>query len=151
MSEQFEKLLTTFKRHLEIERNLSTHTVRAYMGDLSSLLEHLEILGLTDISTLDLAHLRSWLANQAIKGGARTTISRRATSIRLFTKWALKNKYILNDVGVTLATPKAHRRLPRVLNIVEAKTAMDSLAIRATDGPNSSAILRRYSAPSVTL
>ena len=133
MSEQFEKLLTTFKRHLEIERNLSTHTVRAYMGDLSSLLEHLEILGLTDISTLELAHLRSWLANQAIKGGARTTISRRATSIRLFTKWALKNKYILKDVGVTLATPKAHRRLPGVLNIVEAKTAMDSLATRAAE------------------
>lgn len=134
MSDQFGKLLTTFKRHLEIERNLSAHTVRAYMGDLSSLLEHLEILGLTDISTLELAHLRSWLANQAIKGGARTTISRRATSIRLFTKWALKNEYILKDVGVTLATPKAHRRLPGVLNIIEAQTAMDSLATRAAEG-----------------
>ena len=133
MSNQFGKLLTAFQRHLEVERNLSVHTIRAYMGDLSSLLEHLEILGLTDISTLDLAHLRSWLANQAIKGGARTTISRRATSIRLFTKWALKNKYILKDVGVTLATPKAHRRLPGVLNIVEAKTAMDSLATRAAE------------------
>ena len=133
MSDQFGKLLTAFQRHLEVERNLSAHTIRAYMGDLRSLLEHLENLGLTDISTLDLAHLRSWLANQAIKGGARTTISRRATSIRLFTKWALKNKYIFKDVGVTLATPKAHRRLPGVLNIVEAKTAMDSLATKAAE------------------
>ena len=133
MSDQFGKLLTAFQRHLEVERNLSAHTIRAYMGDLRSLLEHLENLGLTDISTLDLAHLRSWLANQAIKGGARTTISRRATSIRLFTKWALKNKYIFKDVGVTRATPKAHRRLPGVLNIVEAKTAMDSLATKAAE------------------
>ena len=133
MVDQFEQLLTTFKRHLEIERNLSAHTVRAYMGDLSSLLAHLENLGLTDITILELAHLRSWLANQAIKGGARTTISRRATSIRLFTKWALKNRYIPKDVGVTLATPKAHHRLPKVLNIIEAKTAMDSLANRAAE------------------
>lgn len=133
MVEQFEQLLATFKRHLEAERNLSAHTIRAYMGDLSSLLEHLENLGLTDISTLELVHLRSWLANQAIKGGARTTLSRRATSIRLFIKWALKNKYISKDVGATLATPKGHRTLPEVLDINEAKTAMDSLASRAAE------------------
>ena len=133
MGDEFEKLKVTFHRHLEVERNLAVHTIRAYMGDLTSLLEHLRALGITDISTLDLAHLRSWLANQAIKGGARTTISRRATSIRLFTKWALKNEYILKDVGVTLATPKAHRRLPGVLNIVEAQSAMDSLAVRVAE------------------
>ena len=133
MGDQFGKLLTAFQRHLEVERNLSAHTIRAYMGDLTSLLQHMSALGVTDISVLELAHLRSWLANQAIKGGARTTISRRATSIRIFTKWALKNGYILKDVGVTLLTPKAHRGLPGVLNIVEAQIAMDSMAVRAAE------------------
>ena len=114
MSDQFEKLLTTFQHYLEVERNLSVHTIRAYMGDLTSLVEHLEKLGLSDISTLELAHLRSWLANQGVKGGARTTLSRRAVSVRLFTKWALKNNYIAKDVGATLATPKGHRTLPDI-------------------------------------
>ncbi|MEY4283056.1 MAG: hypothetical protein RL467_612, partial [Actinomycetota bacterium] len=41
------------------------------MGDLTSLVEHLEKLGQSDISTLELVHLRSWLANQGVKGGAR--------------------------------------------------------------------------------
>ena len=133
MSKDFGTLLTTFQRHLEVERNLSVHTVRAYMGDLSSLLEHLENSGLADISQLQLVHLRSWLANQQVKGASRTTISRRAVSVRLFTKWALKNKYIASDVGASLATPKGHRTLPEVLGIEDAKTAMDSMATRAAE------------------
>ena len=103
------------------------------MGDLTSLLAHLELLGISDISQLDLSHLRSWLANQAVKGGARTTIARRATSIRLFTKWALKNKFVASDIGSTLAIPKGHRTLPEILDVNKAKLAMDSMATRAAE------------------
>ena len=133
MSENFEKLIAAFTRHLEVERSLSVHTIRAYIGDLESLLNHLETIGVTDISQLELVHLRSWLANQQVKGGARTTLSRRAVSVRLFTKWAVKNKYLARDVAATLATPKGHRTLPEVLDIADAKTAMDSLATRASE------------------
>ena len=133
MSENFEKLIAAFTRHLEVERSLSVHTIRAYIGDLESLLNHLETIGVTDISQLELVHLRSWLANQQVKGGARTTLSRRAVSVRLFTKWAVKNKYLAKDVAATLATPKGHRTLREVLDIADAKTAMDSLATRASE------------------
>ena len=133
MSENYEKLIAAFTRHLEVERSLSVHTIRAYLGDLESLLTHLESIGVADISQLELVHLRSWLANQQIKGGARTTLSRRAVSVRLFTKWAVKNKYLAKDVAATLATPKGHRTLPGVLEIADAKTAMDSLATRAVE------------------
>lgn len=133
MSENYEKLVEAFTRHLEVERSLSVHTIRAYLGDLESLLTHLETIGVLDISQLELVHLRSWLANQQIKGGARTTLSRRAVSVRLFTKWAVKNKYLAKDVAATLATPKGHRILPEVLEIADAKTAMDSLATRAAE------------------
>ena len=133
MSDNFEKLIAAFTRHLEVERSLSVHTIRAYIGDLESLLTHLETIGVTDISQLELIHLRSWLANQQVKGGARTTLSRRAVSVRLFAKWAVKNKYLAKDVAATLATPKGHRTLPEVLDIADAKTAMDSLATRASE------------------
>ena len=133
MSENYEKLIAAFTRHLEVERSLSVHTIRAYIGDLESLLTHLETIGVTDISKLELVHLRSWLANQQVKGGARTTLSRRAVSVRLFTKWAVKNKCLAKDVAATLATPKGHRTLPEVLDIADAKTAMDSLATRASE------------------
>ena len=133
MSENYEKLIAAFTRHLQVERSLSTHTVRAYLGDLESLITHLETIGVADIADLELVHLRSWLANQQVKGGARTTLSRRAVSVRLFTKWAVKNKFLAKDVAATLATPKGHRTLPEVLEIGDAKLAMDSLATRAAE------------------
>ena len=131
MANNFDELLDTFQDYLEGERNLSIHTTRAYVGDLASLLSHLQNLGIDEISKLELLHIRSWLANQQVKGSSRTTISRRVVSIRLFTKWAVKNKYLAQDVAFSLATPKAHRTLPEVLGVEDAKTAMDSLALRA--------------------
>ncbi len=130
---------SAFERYLEAERNLSVHTIRAYLGDLDSFFEHLERLDVTDFATLELAHIRSWLANQQVKGGARTTLSRRATSIRLFTKWATKKGYLVKDVGVTLATPKGARTLPEVLTVADASLAMDAMAARVgeEEGPMS--------------
>jgi integrase/recombinase XerC len=126
-----------FLKYLESERNLSAHTIRAYLGDLDSFFEHLEKLDITDFAKLELSHIRSWLANQQVKGGARTTLSRRAVSIRLFTKWATKKGYLAKDVGATLATPKGARTLPDVLNVADAGLAMDALATRVAeeDGP----------------
>jgi integrase/recombinase XerC len=86
MGHEIEKIRHDFAFHLERERNLSVHTIRAYLGDLDSLIEHLDSLKVTELSQLTLAHIRSWLANQQVKGGARTTLSRRAVSIRIFTR-----------------------------------------------------------------
>jgi integrase/recombinase XerC len=134
VSADFQSLVVDFQRHLETERNLSVHTVRAYVGDLQSLINHLEAMGKSDIATLDMALIRSWLANQQVKGGARTTMSRRAVSIRLFTKWAFKHNYLTSDVGANLATPKAHRTLPEVLDAASTGIAMDALAARVDEG-----------------
>jgi integrase/recombinase XerC len=133
----FSEIRDAFERYLEAERNLSVHTIRAYMGDLDSFFEHLEKLDLNNFSNLELSHIRSWLANQQVKGGARTTLSRRAVSIRLFTKWATKKGYLAKDVGSTLATPKGARTLPDVLSIADAGLAMDAMATRVAqeEGP----------------
>lgn len=127
---ELEEVVTAFERHLRGDRNLSTHSIRAYLGDLKSLILHLRALGVSDISRLELSHIRSWLATMQVKGGARTSLSRRAVSIRLFTKWAFKTGLTSTDVGFALALPKAHRTLPDVLNIPNALLAMEALATR---------------------
>lgn len=129
----FESVRRDYTRHLEKERNLSVHTIRAYMGDLDSFFEHVALQKVSTVGEITIAHIRSWLANSQVKGGARTTLSRRATSIRLFTKWAAKNGYLEKDIGASLATPKAHRTLPDVLSVSDATVAMDSLATRVSE------------------
>lgn len=134
---EFAQVFTTYENYLTNSRALSENTIRAYLGDLQSLISHLENLGLTSIENLDLAHLRSWLAAQ---NGARTSLSRRATSIKVFTKWAAKAKIISSDVGVNLATPKAHRILPNVLDAASANLALKSLETRAAEESDAESI-----------
>jgi integrase/recombinase XerC len=129
----FDEIRGAYSHYLVNEKALSTHTVRAYLGDLDSFVEHLSNNGVTDISDVNLPLIRSWLATQQVRGGARTTLSRRAVSIRLFTKWATKRGYMSIDVGATLATPKPHRTLPGVLTQGDAVTALDSMAMRAAE------------------
>lgn len=129
----FDEIREHYSRYLIAEKALSSHTVRAYLGDVDSFTEHLGRNGIDSLDQAMLAHIRSWLATQQVRGGARTTLSRRAVSIRLFTKWAAKKGHIPVDIGATLATPKPHRTLPGVLTQTDAVTAIDSMATRAAE------------------
>ncbi|MEI9907596.1 MAG: tyrosine recombinase XerC [Actinomycetota bacterium] len=129
-SPHFSEVKAEFERHLSSERNLAAHTVRAYLGDVESLFIHLGALKIENLDELSLTHIRSWLANMQVKGSARTTLSRRAVSIRVFTKWAFKSGFMKSDVAEPLATPKAHRTLPEVIDIKNAKLAMEALVQR---------------------
>ena len=109
------RALDGFGRHLAAERGLSAHTVRAYLGDVGSLLEHATRIGVGSPDDLDIGVLRGWLAGQHASGHARATLARRAAAARTFTAFAHARGWLGSDPGVLLGTPKAHRRLPEVL------------------------------------
>ena len=119
--------LSLYEEHLGMQRNLSEHTIRAYLGDLNSLFEHVEQLGITEVDQLTLTSVRSWLAAQQSKGGARTTIARRAVAVRTFTAWATKNGLMREDIGDRLATPKSQRTLPHVLTVPETEEVFSAM------------------------
>ena len=126
--------LAAYERHLVSERDLTPHTVRAYVGDIRSMLIQAARLGHSDVTTLDLRTLRSWLATQQTLGKARTTVSRRATAVRVFTAWAHRTSRIETDPGALLGSPKAHRTLPPALRVDEARSLLEAAATRADDG-----------------
>lgn len=117
--------VAAFERHLRLERNRSEHTVRAYVGDIVSLLEHLRRLGGLEVADLDLRTLRGWLAMLHARGAARSTLARRAASVRTFTAWALATGLAATDPGQSLASPRPHRVLPHVLGADEAGALME--------------------------
>src|ERR1035438_3300494 len=77
---QLAEALDGFRRHLAAERGVSPHTVRAYLGDVGSLLEHAVRAGITSPDELDIGTLRAWLAGQHAAGHARATLARRAAA-----------------------------------------------------------------------
>jgi integrase/recombinase XerC len=117
--------VTQFERHLRLELNRSPHTVRAYLGDVTRLLDHLYRLGGTNVSDLDLRTMRSWLARLRTNGAARSALARRAASARTFTGWACRNGLMSTDPGLLLASPRPHRTLPHTLGHEEANALME--------------------------
>jgi integrase/recombinase XerC len=127
-------VLGEYERHLVAERDLSPHTVRAYLGDIAGMLDHAVRMGHHDLRDLDVRVLRSWLAGQQTRGRSRTTLARRATAVRVFTAWAQRTGLLETDPGALLGTPRAHRTLPPALRVDEARELLENAALRADDG-----------------
>ena len=131
--------LRAFEDHLTLERNLSDHTVRAYLGDVQGVLLHAVALGRTSTADLDLRTLRSWLAREQTLGKARTTLARRATAVRVFTAWAQRTGRMSIDAGASLASPKAHRVLPDTLDNASLDSGLQHLVDAALEGEDPAA------------
>ncbi len=127
------EVLTEYRRYLISERALSEHTVRAYLGDIGSLLARLvaEHGPEATPADLDLALLRRWLAAQLADGASRTTLARRGAAARTFTAWAARAGLIDGDPGPRLVSPRPHRTLPAVLRPDQAAAAMHAAALGA--------------------
>jgi integrase/recombinase XerC len=123
--------LAAFERHLRAERSLSPHTVRAYLGDVSSLLEHAHRTGVQAPDGLNATHLRGWLARQHASGAARTTLARRGAAARTFTAFAYRRGWLATDPGPRLGTLRTRRTLPHVLRQDEMRAVLDTAARHA--------------------
>jgi integrase/recombinase XerC len=123
--------LAAFERHLRAERSLSPHTIRAYTGDIASLLDHAGRHGAQAPADLSLAHLRGWLAGQHASGAARTTLARRGAAARSFTAFAHRRGWLAIDPGPRLGTLKARRVLPHVLRQDEIAAVLDAAVLHA--------------------
>ncbi|MEV6595246.1 tyrosine recombinase XerC [Actinoplanes sp. NPDC051346] len=125
----FRQAVDDFGLHLARVDNRSAHTVRAYVGDVVSLLGHAAQAGHSSPSDLDITVLRGWLAQRMSDGAARTSQARRAAAARTFTAWAHRCGLCAADVGAQLASPRAHRDLPSVLRADQAA----DLVVTTTD------------------
>jgi len=128
------EVLAEYERHLVSERDLTPHTVRAYLADVGGLLEHADRMGRTQLTDLDLRTLRSWLAHQQVTGRSRTTLARRATAVRVFTAWLARTGRTASDIGSSLRSPQPRRTLPPVLRHDEAADLIAAAARLADDG-----------------
>lgn len=126
--------LAAFAAYLSAERAVSPHTIRAYLGDLQSLLLHAASEGVTSLEGLELGTLRRWLGMQSQAGGARSTLSRRAATARAFTAWALQEGRIQSNPALRLKAPKREQSLPVVLQAQQLTRLLAGLTEAADSG-----------------
>lgn len=129
----WDEAIEAYHRHLLHEAGRSAHTVRAYVGDVRALREHLAGYGVHVPAEVTLTHLRTWLADQAEVGAARGSVARRAASARSFLRWAHRRGFLPIDPSVRLLSPRRSTRLPSVLTEDDANAVMAVAATAADD------------------
>ncbi len=78
-------------------------------------------------SALDHRTLRRFLAYLDTRGFARTTIARKAASLRAYLRFLRRQGVIERDLGALLRAPKGASRLPRVIRTDEANDLLDDI------------------------
>ncbi len=107
------KNIEHFLRYLEVERNASAHTLRAYRKDLESFAAYVQ----KKPSAVDMGDIRSFIAHQ-IKGGLnKSTAGRRLASIRSFLKYLHREGHIKSNPAKLVSTPRASKLLPKFLSV----------------------------------
>ncbi|NNM45567.1 tyrosine recombinase [Knoellia koreensis] len=133
MDETVAETLVAFERHLRSERARSEHTIRAYLGDVRSMLDHLEReRSVTRLGEIGLRDLRAWLAALSA-GSARSTVARRSAAVRTFLGWATRTGRIPTDPSLRLAAPSRSSVLPEVLKQQQAADLLDVAAVASDD------------------
>jgi integrase/recombinase XerC len=126
--------LDVFGEHLALQRGLSAHTVRAYLGDLRHLAEHARSQGCAELEDVDLPVLRGWLAAMVAAGLGRATLARRVAAARAFFGWAQRTGRVAVDPSLRLASARIPAALPTVLDVEPMARMLDAARARAEDG-----------------
>jgi len=121
--------------YLEIERNVSEHTIKAYSSDIKQFLEFLksdgEELGNTTHKTI-----RKFLAHLQNKTYSNKSIGRKLATIRSFFKFLVREGYQKTNPTLVISTPKTDKKLPEFLTVenmiklIEKPDENDVLGIR---------------------
>ncbi|PVE20048.1 tyrosine recombinase XerC [Arthrobacter sp. Bz4] len=134
LPEPFQSIVARYQGYLSAERNRSVHTVRAYLTDIGGLLRFAQESGVTRLDELTLADLRSWLGSMDAQGQARSTIARRAATVRSFLAWAVREELIEANPALRLRAPKREKTLPGVLSSKQLDVIFESLRAASTEG-----------------
>ena len=116
--------LENFRLYLEIERNLSFHTVKAYTGDLQDFLERAG----KDFCSMTYKNIRSYIAEIQNKKYTKTTIARKIAAIKAFYRYLYREKLVDINPAANVKAPKKNKALPEFLTESEIKRIIDQVS-----------------------
>ncbi|MGA1201904.1 MAG: tyrosine recombinase XerC [Planctomycetota bacterium] len=128
-------LMDRFLAHLEVERNLSPETLRAYRSDLEQLYEFFEVAfdaqgaigdGADAIVGLDVYQARRYLAHLQASGYSKSTVVRKLASIRGFYRFLEREGMTEKSPFHEIRTPRVRKPLPHFLTVSEVVRLLET-------------------------
>ncbi len=129
-----QQLIADFLEHLELERNLSPHTLRAYRGDLDRFLTFLarDYLNVRPAELkpgdVEPPAVRAFLAAMTRQGLARTSQGRALSAVRSLFRFACLRGDLPANPAAGVRTPKQEKTLPRHLRPGEIERLIEAPA-----------------------
>ena len=117
--------LREFERYLAVEKNVSPHTVSAYLGDLCQFREFASSGGLMTENaeegweSVDPVAIRSFLASLYRANMKKVTICRKMAALRTFFRYLHRRGRIQINPAASIQAPKAEKHVPAVLSVDE--------------------------------
>ncbi len=107
------ELIVRFLKYLEIEKDASENTLRAYRKDLAIFSGHVK----ERPEEIELNDIREFIAQQIKSGLSKTTVSRRLATVRSFITFLYREGAITKNPARIVSSPKKTEQLPNFLPI----------------------------------
>jgi integrase/recombinase XerC len=148
--------LRAFLGFLELNRNVSPHTIRAYEGDVTQYLAwvasskdvRISALGVGD---LDGVSVRAWVAALNRAGQARASVARKLSGARAFMQYLRREGLIENDPTAAALAPKLDKTIPVHLSESEVTLLLESIDTRTPLGRRDRAMFELFYASGLRL
>ena len=112
-----------FYRFLEIEKDVSPHTLRAYQGDINHFLRFLEQ---QSDEPVDHRVIRAYLVS-IYKGLKKASLARKVSAIKAFFRFLKKRGHIDENPALLIKNPKTEKPLPKFYTVDEMFHFLDTL------------------------
>ena len=134
-------LLSKYLTRLTEQRGLSSNTTDAYRRDLSQFFDYCDRSGVTAVADVDRRIARRYLAFLDSLGYTRTTVSRKASSVRAFYSDIVTRGLAPVNPFDGVSSPKLDKPLPHAIPARSMAAAIDSIDTSAPTGLRDRAIV----------
>jgi len=147
--------LRGFLDYIRLNRNASPHTVAAYESDLSQFIafagEHTGRKHALQPKHLNLDVIRGYLGELYRQGQARTSVARKVSALRTFTRYLRREGFIDADPAVLAVAPKREQKVPAHLSVDEMSQLLETPDLSTPLGRRDRAILELFYASGIRL
>lgn len=138
MNELSKKYLQEFKLYIEVERNFSQHTVRAYVSDILSFLIWLNERNIKEVTYSIISDYLLYIRQFDY---TKTTTARKIASLRTFYRFLYREKVVETNPAAGIHSPKRAKNLPEFLTEQEINQILNNIKIDTPAGFRNRAIL----------